>query len=119
MTDGPDHLPTSADTLNDWRAAERALATATAGREAAEVAAEAASLAETAATRTADAARAALEAATEAEQTARLTADAARTATLAARGELVKRQDHEAAATAAEGNARDAYRAAEERARSR
>src|SRR5262245_26476171 len=103
MTDGTERLPTSAETLTDWRVAERALATATAGREAAEIAADAAELAEKAAVKTADAARTALTAATEAEQTARLTADAARTATLAARGELTKRQDIETDATATEG----------------
>jgi len=119
MTDGNDHLPTSAEALNDWRAAERDLAKATAGREAAEVAAEAAQLADRAAIHTAEAARAALEASTEAEQTARLTADASRTATLAARGELTRRQGLESEATTSEAQARDAYRAAEDRARAK
>ena len=116
---GADRLPTSSETLSDWRAAERALATAAAGREAAEAAAEAAALAESAAVHTADAARAALEAAVEAEESARRTADAARGATEAARGELTRRHGAETDAAAAEGHARDAYREAEDRARNR
>jgi len=114
-----DRLPTSAETLNEWRAAERALAGATAQREAAELAAEAATLAESAAVKTATAAKSALDAATDAAETARVTAEAAKTATLAARGELRKRQGMETEAAANEGEARDAYRAAEDRARSR
>jgi exonuclease SbcC len=114
-----ERLPSSAETLTDWRAAERALSTATANREASELAAEAAALAEQAATRTAEAARTALEAATRAEETARRTAEAASSATVAARGELMKRQGAETDAIAAEDSARDAYRAAEERARNR
>jgi hypothetical protein len=112
-------LPTAGQALTDWRTAERALATAIAGRDAAEVAAAAAALAEVAAIKTAAASRTALEAATEAEQTARLTATAARVASEASRGEVTKRLGLEADATSAEGKASDAYEAAEQRARDR
>lgn len=117
MADEP--LPTAGQAMTDWRIAERALETAIAGRDAAEVAAEAASLAEVAAMKTAAASRAALEAATEAEQTARLTAAAARVASQAARGEVTMRLGLEADATSVEGKASDAYEAAEQRARDR
>jgi hypothetical protein len=114
-----ERAPGAAETLTQWRVAERALSTAIANREAAEVAAEVAEIAERAAIKTADAAKAALAAATEAEETARMTADAARAASIAARGEVTKRQGQEADATAAEGAAHVAYRQAEDRARSK
>lgn len=117
MADEP--LPSAAQALTDWRIAERALATATAGRDAAELAAEAAAFAEVAAIKTAAASRAALEAATEAEETARFTATAARVASQAARGEVTKRLGLEVDATSVESMASDAYQAAEERARDR
>jgi hypothetical protein len=112
-------LPTAPQALTDWRHAERALATAIAGRDAAELAAAAAALAEEAAIKTAIASRAALEAATQAEETARFTATAARVASEAARGEVTKHLGLEADATTAENTASGAYAAAEDRARDR
>jgi len=117
--DGADRLPTSSETLTDWRAAERALSAAQANREAAEVAAKAATIAEDAAMKTAESARTALEAASRAEESARLTAEAAQHATKAATVELARRQGVESDATKTETDAHDAFRAAEERARNR
>ena len=114
-----DRPPGTAETLEEWRAAERALATAMMGREAAEIAAAAAQIAENAAVRTAEAARAALSAATAAQESARATADASRAASEAARGEVVRRTGMETDATSAETTARDRYREAEGRARTR
>jgi hypothetical protein len=104
---------TAAETLTDWRAAERTLETASHAREAAEAAAEAADLAAVSATKTAEAAKRAYEAASEAEATARVTAEAARTTRELADVELTNSQDRERDAEGTEGRAKAAHRAAE------
>jgi hypothetical protein len=104
-------------TLNDWRAAERALENATHARQAAEAAVKAAEIAERSARTTADAAKRALEAASEADATARRTAEAAMATSELAHIDLSAKQGRERDALAAEGEAKAAYHEAEGRAR--
>ena len=106
-----------AKALDEWRSAERGLATATKGREAAAAAAKAAEIAERAATQTSEAAHAAFEAATLADSSARATADAARVALAAASGDLTESVDNLAIASAGEAAAHQRFREAEDRAR--
>ena len=109
----------TAEALGEWRVAERELATATAGRRAAEQAAAAAKLAESAAAATAAAARHALEAASAAEESARATADAARATLDAANQDLSDKSAAEDVAGRAETRAQTDYQQAEQRARDR
>jgi hypothetical protein len=109
----------TAETLADWRIAEKALATAKAGRAAAEEAAIAAKLAEAAAAATAEAARRALEAAMAAEASARATADAARAVLDATDRDVTDKTDAETQAGRIEAAANIAYHDAEQRARDR
>jgi hypothetical protein len=118
MRDENDAIGT-AEALTEWRSAERALATAKAGRVAAQEAASAAKLAESAAAATAEAARRALEAATAAEASARATADAARATVAAAEQDVVDKTMVEAEAGRIESRAQTDYQQAEQRARDR
>jgi hypothetical protein len=108
---------TTAETLTDWRAAERVLETATYARQAAEAAATAADLAEVSATKTAAASKRAFDAASEAEATARVTAEAARATREFTQTDLTHKQGRERDAEGIEGRAQSAYRDAEDRAR--
>ena len=118
MSDENDTMGT-AQALSEWRVAERALATAKAGRVAAAQAATAAKLAESAAMATAKASRRALEAATAADASARATADAARATLEAANHDVEDRTVVEAEAGRVEAQAQADYQQAEQRARDR
>ena len=116
MVEKTDRRGTAAQTLNDWRAAERALEVATHARKAAEAASKAAELAEHSARKTAEAAKRALEAASEAEETARMTAEAAIATQGLADHDLTAKQGREREAEVAEATAKAAYREDEDRA---
>ena len=80
-------LPTTAEALQAWRAAEQVAAVSDRGKVASDAAVTAAMTASEAAAATAASAKAALEAATSAEATARATAEAAEAVIQAARQE--------------------------------
>jgi hypothetical protein len=111
--------PTVAEALDRWRRAERTTIRATAQREAADDAVEAARLADEAARATAAAADAAMTAATEAARAARATADAAHR--FLVRTEADSETAHVAEATAIEEEtaAREAHHEARDRAAER
>ena len=117
-TRDPDNLST-ADALQEWREAERDLAVARRGQEAAQVAVRAAEEASRAAADTAEAARAALESATRAEASASATAEAARLMLDATRVDQTDAAADVAKAETGEVEAHERYRQAADRARDR
>ena len=118
MAADDDNLPTTAQSLATWRAAERAVVITKRGRVSAEAAAAAADEAATKAAATADAAEAALAAVTLAEASASESADAARVVTAATRADVVNATSDVAAASEDEAAAREEYRRSATRAAS-
>ena len=110
---------TTANALQEWREAERDLAVAKRGQEAADVAVQAAEQASKAAADTAAAARAALEAATRAEASASATAEAASVLVDATRSDQSDATADVRKAESGEVEAHERYRRAAERARDR
>jgi hypothetical protein len=110
---------TTAEALNEWRAAEQVAAVARRGRLAAETAVAAAVEAADAANATAEAAKAALHAATLAETSAAKTAAAARVIVGSTRADMADAVSQVALADVDEAAAHFRYDEAVERARSR
>ncbi len=110
---------TTADALEQWRAAERSASVARRGRVAAEAAASAANSAEEAAAATAEAARAALDSMVLAEASANRTALAARLVVSETNADLADALTESAMADVSETDARTKYRKAADRAAKR
>lgn len=113
---GTKREPTAAEALEAWRAAERQSIRATAQREAADVAVEAAALADRAAHATAEASARAVQAANEASRAASATSAAAAMVLKAMQIEGDARRVMEGESLAAEEEARSAHRDAAGRA---
>ena len=119
MTEGEEGQLDVADALEAWRDAERQVARSTAQREAADMARDAAILADQAAQATAAATDAARFAAAEASTAAQATADAAHKVMLATQAHGEARRVKEAEALAAEEDAKAVHRAAVSRVQER
>ena len=111
----PERLST-ADALQQWRAAERLVAVARRGKIAAQAAATAAEDAAEAAAATADAAKAALASMALAETSAAKTAAASKIVVLSTRADLADAQTDEEMSEINEVDAQSKYRAATDRA---
>jgi hypothetical protein len=115
VTDRPTIDPSVAESLQQWREAERAAAVARRGKLAAEAAAAAAEEAVGAAIATAAAAKSALEAAALAETSAAKTATAARVLVESTKADLIDADTESALADASETEAQHRYRSAANR----
>ena len=111
-----DKPKTTADALQQWRAAERLVAVARRGRLAAETAAQAAEDAAEAALATSAAAKAALESMALAEASAAKTAKASKLVVMSTRVDLADAETDVAMSELGEAEAQGEYRAAAERA---